>query len=82
MQLEKTILKKLLKNEAYTRKVLPFLKDEYFSGEDRIIYGKIKEFTLKYNKAPTTETLSMEIDSVGGISEDEVKACRATLLSY
>ena len=82
MQLEKTILKNLLKNEAYTRKVLPFLKDEYFSGEDRIIYGKIKEFTLKYNKAPTTETLSIEIDSVGGISEDEVKACRATLLSW
>ena len=43
--LEKKILKNLIRNNAYTKKVLPFLKSEYFSvEEDRIIFDEIKAF--------------------------------------
>lgn len=77
MQLEKTILRNLLKNETYTRKVLPFLKKEYFSvEEDRILYSEIHDFILKYNKPPTYDALLIEIDSLSSIKEDQVKTIR------
>lgn len=75
MQLEKTILTNLLRNENYTRKVLPFLKSEYFTiEEDRILYNEIQNFILKYNVPPTRSSLKIEIDSLRNIKEDQVKA--------
>ena len=74
MQLEKTILTNLLKNENYTRKVLPFLKTEYFSVEsDRILYKEIQNFILKYNTPPTRSSLKIEIDGLRSLKEDQVK---------
>lgn len=74
MQIEKTILKNLIKNEAYTRKVLPFLKDEYFGlEEDRVLYKEIKNFILKYNNQPTYDALRIEVDNISGLKEDQVK---------
>lgn len=65
MQLEKTILRNLLRNDDYTRKVLPFIKNEYFSSEeDRVLYKEIKDFVIKYNKAPTYDALQIEVDSL------------------
>lgn len=75
MQLEKTILTNLLRNENYTRKVLPFLKPEYFTvEEDRILYGEIQNFILKYNTPPTRGSLKIEVDNLRNIKEDQVKA--------
>lgn len=82
MQLEKTILRNLLSSEPFARKVLPFLKDEYFSNEDQIIFKQTREFLLKYNKPPSAESLVIEIDSLSGLSEDTVKACKTTLSSW
>ena len=74
MQLEKTILTNLLKNENYTRKVLPFLKSEYFSVEsDRVLYKEIQNFILKYNTPPTRSSLKIEIDALRSLKEDQVK---------
>jgi len=45
MKIETTILKNLLQNEDYARKVLPFLKDDYFTeNSDKIIYNQINNF--------------------------------------
>lgn len=75
MQIEKTILQNLLRNENYTRKVLPFIKPEYFTvEEDRILYTEIQNFILKYNTPPTRSALKIEIDSLRNIKEDQVKA--------
>jgi replicative DNA helicase len=75
VQLEKTILTNLLRNENYTRKVLPFLKPEYFTvEEDRILYGEIQNFILKYNTPPTRGSLKIEVDNLRNIKEDQVKA--------
>ena len=82
MELEKIILRNLLASEPFARKVLPFLKDEYFSGEDQIIFKQTKDFILKYNKPPTTEALIIEIDSLSGLSEDMVKASKSTLFNF
>ena len=74
MQIEKTILKNLMKNEPFMRKVLPFLKDEYFTvEEDRVLFKEIKDFILKYNNLPTADALTIEIDSLRNLKEDQVK---------
>ena len=79
MQLEKTILRNLLRNEPYVRKVLPFLKDEYFTvEEDRILYKEIKDFILKYNSAPTLDALNVEINNLA-IKDDQIKSIIKTL---
>lgn len=82
LNLEKTILKSLLKNEDYCRKVIPFLKSEYFSSEDKVLFEQINEFILKYNKRPTIDALTIEIDSASKISDQEIKACKSALTSF
>jgi replicative DNA helicase len=50
LNVEKIILKNLLRNDEYTRKVLPFLKSEYFKVEsERELFSLIHSFIVKYN---------------------------------
>ena len=63
-RLETTILRNLVHNEDYMRKVLPFVKSEYFTDEgERTIYKLISEFVVKYNKPPTTEALGITLQN-------------------
>ena len=63
MRLETTILKNLIYNEEFTRKVLPFLSVNYFQErEDKILYEKIAEYINQYNALPTQEALAIELD--------------------
>ena len=74
MRIEQTILKNLLKNEEYARKILPFVKDEYFTvEEDRVLFHEIKDFIVKYNNIPTVDALLIEVDSITHLKEDQVK---------
>lgn len=82
LSLEKTILKSLLKNENYCRKVIPFLKSEFFSNEDKVLFEQIRDFILKYNKRPTSDALEIEINSLSKITEEEVKACKSALTAF
>ena len=71
MRLETTILKNLIYNEEYTRKVLPFLSVNYFQErEDKILYEKIAEYINKYNALPTQEALAIELDK-SSIKDEE-----------
>ena len=80
MRLELTILKNLIKNESYTRKVLPFLKEEYFSNqEDRLLFKEVAGFVLKYNQQPTFDALDIEVDNLRGTTDDTVKNIKETL---
>ena len=73
MIVETTILGNLLQNEEYTRKVLPFLKNDYFSrNPEKIIYGTVNDFVTKYNSLPTKEALSIELQEKK-INEEEFK---------
>ena len=82
MTLEKTILKNLVTNEEFTRKVLPFIKDEYFTGEDKILFSQIDAFIQKYNQRPTVEALIIEIDKLRNVTEDESKTCKQELTGW
>jgi len=74
MNVEKIVLKNLLRNENYTRKVLPFLKSEYFlADEDKVLFQSIQGFILKYNSSPTNDSLKLEIDSLKNITDDTAK---------
>ena len=60
--IERTALTQLLNNEDYARKVLPFIKENYFDvREERIIFEEIFKFTEKYRKIPTQTSLEIEV---------------------
>lgn len=78
-KLENLIFKNLLKTEPYLRKVLPFLKPDYFQDQsDRLLFSLIHDFVEKYNTAPTTDALIIEVGSLK-IDEDQNKAILSTL---
>ena len=73
MRTEIVILKNLLQNEEYTRKVLPFLKTDYFTEHsDKTLYEKINNFVTKYNSLPSHEALQIEL-SEAKMNEEEFK---------
>jgi replicative DNA helicase len=62
--IETTILRNLIHNEEYLRRVLPFLKEEYFSSSnEKAIFNFIDEFAKKYNKHPTIEALEITLQN-------------------
>lgn len=80
MKLEQAILKNLVYNEDYLRKVLPFLKEEYFSDRtERTIYNEITSFTENYNTTPTIEAIGIAVKEKTNLSDDEVKGCETYL---
>lgn len=65
----RVIINNLVCNEKYTRAVLPFLSEEYFSEPaDKVVFEKIREFVTKYNVCPTKEALAININN-SNISE-------------
>ena len=71
---ETTILKNLLYTDEYSRKVLPFLKKEYFEDyNEKIIFEEISNFIEKYNNLPTKETLIIESEKRTDINDDSFK---------
>ena len=62
-KLEDTILRNLLFDEDYTRKTLPFFRDEYFTTfSDRLIFEEIRKYFDKYSKQPSIEALGIELN--------------------
>jgi len=80
MKLEQTILKTLIYDEDYLRKVLPFLKPEYFAeSSDRTLYNSINEFVQTYNSSPTIEALTLAVQERRNLTDDEVEKCKTSL---
>ena len=72
--IERTALSNLIYNEDYTRKVLPFIKGNYFEvREERIIFEEIFNFVDKYKKIPTQTSLEIEVGERKDLSEIEYK---------
>jgi replicative DNA helicase len=73
-RIERTAIRNLIHNEQYCRKVLPFIKEEYFSDRlEKVLFTEIYKFVNKYNNLPTKESLSIEINANKSINEDEYK---------
>ena len=73
-RIERTALRNLIHNEEYSRKVLPFIKEDYFSDRlEKLLFKEIYKFITKFNALPTKEALSIEINDSKDINEDEYK---------
>ena len=73
--IERTTLSNLVYNEPYARKVLPFIKPDYFSDRrERVVFEEIIKFVEKYNNQPTSETLSIELDHRKDLSDEDFKS--------
>ena len=73
MRLEQTILKNLVYNEEFTRKVLPFIEADYFSESiERKVFVEIHDFVNQYEKLPTHEVLVINFTEKKELTEDEV----------
>lgn len=77
--IQTTILRNLLHDEEYTRRVVPFLKKEYFEGAHRGVFDAIVAFVTKYNKLPTTEALAIEISDADTLSPDDASEASSLL---
>ena len=60
--IEQTILRNLLTDEKYMRKVLPFIKPDYFQGIYKTLFKEAGKYVAKYNRLPTSETLGIELN--------------------
>lgn len=63
-RIEITILKNLIHNEDYMRRVLPFISEDYFVDySDKTVFKLIHSFITKYNKPPTLEALEISLQN-------------------
>ena len=78
--IERTTLTQLVTNEQYARKVLPFMKKDYFSDRtERTVFEEITKFVDKYNKIPTQTSLEIEVQGRKDLNEDDYKKVVAVI---
>ena len=78
--IERTTLSNLVYNEPYARKVLPFIKPEYFNNRhERVVFEEINKFMDKYGNQPTKEALAIELDNRKDLNEEEFKSIQTII---
>jgi replicative DNA helicase len=76
-RIETTILRNLVFNEEYSRKVIPFIQPDYFDQRsEKVVFQEIVHFIVKYGSAITTEALQIELENRTDLTESEVKEVR------
>ena len=71
LKIEEITLSKLILNDTYTRKVLPFIKDEYFdTTSHKILFSTLTEYVNKYETTPEPNALKIEVEKRRDISEE------------
>jgi len=68
-QLPTHILNHLLNNEEFTRRVVPYLKKEYFEGTHKTVFDLIVSFVNSHNKLPTSKILDLELKKINAHEE-------------
>ena len=63
-QIQTHILNHLINNEDYCRRVIPFLKKDYFEGTHKVVFDLIVDFVVTHNKIPSGKVLEMELSKV------------------
>ena len=76
---EQVILRNVLTNEQYMRKVLPFIKPEYFQGVYNQLFKEAGKFVGKYNKLPNLDSFRIEIDQSDKFNDDQYTAAMELL---
>jgi len=73
-RVENTILRNMIHDEDYLRKVVPFIQPDYFEDhKDRVIFEEVAKFVVKYDKPASQEILNIEIENRGDVTDTEFK---------
>ena len=71
LKIEEITLSKLILNDTYTRKVIPFIKDEYFdSPSHKVLFSTLTDYVNKYETTPEPNALKIEVEKRRDISEE------------
>ena len=71
-RIERLILSHLIHNENFSRKVVPYVKSEYFEDPpEKLVFKLVQEYILKHNDLPTKQSLLIDLDQLDGIHETE-----------
>ena len=73
INLEQTVLRNLLTNDEYARKVAAFLSPDYFQGVYQNLFKEFTKFIAKYNKLPTQEAFKIEIDEGDRLNDEQYR---------
>ena len=81
-RIELTILRNLIFNEEYSRKVIPFIEPDYFEErKEKVIFEEITSFIVKYDSAITIEALNIEVENRTDLTDTELNEIREINLS-
>ena len=81
-KVEILVLRNLLYNEEYLRKVIPFIKEDYFEDpHQKVVFEEIEKFVQEYNEPATKEVLCIEAEKRSDITDDSFKKV-TQLISY
>ena len=76
-RIELTILRNLIFNEEYSRKVIPFIEPDYFEErKEKVIFEEITSFIVKYDSAITIEALNIEVENRTDLTDTELNEIR------
>ncbi len=71
LKIEEITLSNLIFNETYTRKVLPFIKDEYFDTHThKVLFNALSDYVNKFEATPEPNALKIEVEKRRDISEE------------
>lgn len=73
INLEQTVLRNLLTNDDYARKVAAFLSPDYFQGVYQNLFKEFTKFIAKYNKLPSQEAFKIEIDEGDRLNDEQYR---------
>ncbi len=82
-RIEETILRNLLYDEEYYRKVVPFVKADYFIElHEKVIFEEIQDFSTKYDRVPTKEVLNINLQNRSDLTDETFQKCLEHIKNY
>ena len=76
-RIELTILRNLIFNEEYSRKVIPFIRTRLlWRKKEKVIFEEITSFIVKYDSAITIEALNIEVENRTDLTDTELNEIR------
>jgi replicative DNA helicase len=82
-RIENLILRSLSHSEGFSRKVIPFIKPEYFhDNAERVLFEEIVQYIVKYNSNVTVQALSIEVEQRTDMSDSDIKTIRTILEDF
>ena len=82
-RIEETILRNLIYDEEFYRKVGPFIKADYFIElQERVIFEEIQDFSTKYDKVPTKEVLNINLQNRSDLNDETFQQSLTLIKEY